>query len=322
MEKNKMPKHILITGGAGYIGTALTKRLLDEGFLITVFDNLQTGQRELIDQRAEFIKGDVCDSTHLDEVCVTNQFHTVIHLAALKSVGDGEKYPANFTRINVMGTLNILEVMKKNHSSRLVFSSSASVYQNNKTGIYDEECPLSAQSVYGATKLICEELIRQYERLKYINQAIIFRYFNLAGDTGIGFFDANAQNIFPMIVRAYLEQKPFSIFGIDYNTPDGTGIRDYIHLTDLIEAHVMSLQKNSSGIFNLGTQRGTSVKELIEIFNKHLTTPIDVNEVERRAGDVAKAVAISSKAQQEFGWFAKSSLEDMVLSTIETYNVQ
>ncbi|ERL99454.1 UDP-glucose-4-epimerase [Rhodobacteraceae bacterium HIMB11] len=316
-----MDKSFLVTGGAGYIGTALTKRLISEGAQVTIFDSLETGQRRLVDPRAHFFKGDVRNREDLEYICSSNNFDTVIHLAALKSVGEGEKAPANFINVNVSGTLNVLEVMRKKHISNLVFSSTAAVYEENLSGIYDEKCSLLPLSVYGSTKLMCEELIRQYQRLGHIGQSVIFRYFNLAGDSGLKFFDAYAQNIFPVIARTYLAGGDFSVFGDDYPTPDGTGIRDYIHLNDLIEAHVLSIKKNVSGIFNLGTQRGTSVKELIEKFNQHLEQPLKVHVVGRRPGDAAKAIADPSKAEHVFNWVAKAGIDEMIKSTIEAHNV-
>jgi UDP-glucose 4-epimerase len=218
--------------------------------------------------------------------------------------------------------INILEMMKKKQISSLVVSSTDAVYKENETGFYDEDSTLSSQSIYGSSKVICEELISQYERLGHINQAIIFRYFNLAGDTGLRFFDLHAQNVFPMIARAYLENRVFSIFGDNFDTPDGTEIRDYIHLSDLVEAHVLSLRGNIKGFFNLGTQQGTSVKKLTEIFNSYLERPLKLKFADRSAGDVAKAIANSKKAEIKFGWVANASLEDMVRSTIETFNVR
>lgn len=263
--------------------------------------------------------GDVCDSEVLDKVFASKTFDIVIHLAGLKSVGKSEKSPADFIRVNVMGTVNILEMMKKKQVLILVFSSTTAVYKETEAGIYNEDCTLNPQSIYGSSKVICEELIRQYERLGHINQAIISRHFNLAGDIGLRFFDFHAQNVFPMIARAYPEKKDFSIFGDDFDAPDGTGVRDYIHLSDLVEAHVLSLRGNIKGVFNLGTQLGTSVKELTDMF---LESPMTVKLAERRASDAAKAIANSKKAKIEFGWVARASLEDMVQSTIETYNAR
>lgn len=202
--------------------------------------------------------GDVCDSEVLDKVFASKTFDTVIHLAGLKSVGESEKSPADFIRVNVMGTVNILEMMKKKQVLILVFSSTTAVYKETEAGIYNEDCTLNPQSIYGSSKVICEELIRQYERLGHINQAIISRHFNLAGDIGLRFF-------------------------------------------------------------NLGTQLGTSVKELTDMF---LESPMTVKLAERRASDAAKAIANSKKAKIEFGWVARASLEDMVQSTIETYNAR
>ena len=266
--------------------------------------------------------GDVLNFEDLECVCAANNIDTVIHLAALKSVGDSETAPRKFMNVNVSGTLNVLEMMKENKIDSLVFSSTAAVYRENSTGVYDEDCALSPLSIYGSTKLICEELIRQYQRLGHIRQGIIFRYFNLAGDSGLKFFDFHAQNVFPMIARARLDNHAFSIFGNDFPTPDGTGIRDYIHLNDLVEAHILGMNQNVSGVFNLGTQDGTSVMDLVERFNNQLTAPLKVQVVARRPGDVAKAIANPSKAKRAFNWVAKSSIDEMVKSTIKAYHVK
>lgn len=317
-----MNKSFLITGGAGYVGTALTKRLLDEGNKVTIFDNLVTGQRDLVDPRANFFKGDVRNPANLEYICSDNDFDMVVHLAALKAVGEGEKEPAAFMTVNVSGTLNVLETMRKKQICNLVFSSTAAVYEENVTGIYDEDCALSPLSIYGSSKLMCEELIRQYQRLGHISQSIIFRYFNLAGDSGLKFFDPYAQNIFPMILRAYRTGEQFTVFGDDYPTPDGTGIRDYIHVNDLIEAHVLGIKNNVSGVFNLGTKRGTSVKQIIKKFNQHLTEPLQVRVAGRRPGDAATAIANSSKAEHAFNWVAKCSIDEMIKSTLRVDNVE
>lgn len=316
-----MHKKILVIGGAGYIGTALSTRLLTEGARITVFDNLSTGQIDLIDRRAEFVRGDIRNASEVEHVCLARDFDMVIHLAALKSVNTGQLEPANFVKSNVTGTLNTLEAMRKASIPNIIFSSTAAVYQKNSTGIYDESSKTAPWSMYGSTKLMSEELIRQYRCLGHLKKSIIFRYFNLAGDSGLKYRDSFAENIFPMVIKAYQEEKPFLIFGDDYSTPDGTGVRDYIHIDDLIDAHILAIAKHKSGIFNLGTKTGTSVREIVHAFNKFLVRPLKINVADRRSGDVDIAISNPEKAKRELNWTANRTIEDMVKSTLHAYDV-
>jgi len=316
-----MNKSILITGGAGYIGTACTKILLDKGYEVVVYDNLSNGREEKVDGRAQLYEGDILDTDSLSRVFNKHDFDHVIHLAALKSVGDGEDEPEKYYENNVVGTLNILKQMRTHKTPSVFFSSTAVVYKPQKEGVYSETDPIGPTSIYGSTKVLCEEMINQYERLGFIKNAIIFRYFNLAGDIGINYIDPNPKNVFPLIAKSAQEENDFHVFGDTYKTRDGTGIRDYIHLQDLIDAHTLALDKNISGTFNLGTNHGSTVLELIEQFSKTLNKTVPYRIVECRGGDEAVLLADAKKANTVLGWSPKKTLQDMVLSTLNTYNL-
>ncbi len=314
--------NILITGGAGYIGTALTQSLLQRGYTVTVYDSLSTGQIELVDSRATVVEGDIMDSPSLTTALSAQQYDVVIHLAALKSVGDGEENPAEYYRINVQGTVNVLEAMRKNNIPVIMFSSTAAVYKETGKKIYSETDTTDPQSVYGSTKLMCEQLIQQYVRMGYVSNHTIFRYFNLAGDVGLGFYDTQAQNVFPRLARAYSEGVTFRVFGDDYDTSDGTGVRDYIHIDDLMTAHHCALRYNFSGICNLGTAQGTSVGQLIKAFEDCTGQPLPRTVAPRRIGDPATILASCAKANQELHWKPVKTLEDMVSSTVNVYGAK
>ncbi|MFW0871379.1 MAG: UDP-glucose 4-epimerase GalE [Patescibacteria group bacterium] len=310
---------ILITGGAGYIGTALAHNFLSQGYQVSIFDNFSTGQREKIPQGAQVIVGDVTKRAEISEAMKQSAPTQVIHLAALKMVGESEEDPGKYYRVNVLGTLNVLEAMKEQKISSIIFSSTAAVYQPTSQGVYQETNALEANSVYGSTKIICEELIKQYARLGYIQSYTIFRYFNVAGDVGISYLDTQAQNVFPLLAQAITRGSEFAIFGDDYNTQDGTAVRDYIHLADLVSAHKSVLGLSHQEVFNLGTNIGTSVRMLVDAFEKVAGKPL-VQKIEvRRPGDAECAIALCDKAYSYLSWKPQKTLEDMISSTLEVY---
>lgn len=314
-----MTKNILITGGAGYIGTACTNAFISAGHNVIVYDSLVSGQKEKVNDKATFIQGDILDDESLDEVFSLHSVDVVVHLAALKSVADGQTNPEEYYRVNVMGTLHLLEAMRKAQVKNIVFSSTAAVYQPNETGIYKEDDSIQASSVYGSTKVMCEELFRTYQSLGYLSQVTIFRYFNLAGDSGALFLDSNAQNVFPLLAQAIQKEKEFKIFGNNYETRDGTCIRDYIHIDDLVDAHIKAIAVNSSGTFNLGTEIGVTVQELVDAFEKISGKPLLTIEAERRDGDLPQAIADASQAKQQLDWHPSKTLEEMISSTLSLY---
>ncbi len=313
-------KNILITGGAGYIGTAIATRLTEAGYSVTVFDDCSTGQPALLPKSVSLVCGDVTDLNALVTLVRSHQFDAVIHCAAKKAVGESEIDPALYFHTNVAGSLNVLRAMELGNIPHLVFSSTAAVYDPRAAhSLLTEDAPIAPSNVYGRTKRMVEEMIETYARLGKISSYTIFRYFNVAGDAGLYYREEMAQNIFPLIARVARDGKTFSIFGKDYETRDGTGVRDYIHLSDLIDAHERALTASASGIFNLGTSTGYSVEELVTAFNALLPVPVPVEIAPRRPGDPASLVADATKARDILGWEPRYTIEDMIKSTIATY---
>ena len=312
-------KNILVIGGAGYIGTACVKSLCDNNYTVTVFDNLSHGQRGKVDSRAKFVHGDILNEEDLNRCCSGHHYDAVIHLAALKSVEDSEKNPSKYFKHNVAGLINVLTAMETYEIPKIVFSSTASVYKPNESGVYTENSEIGAVNVYGDTKIIAEKIIQDFARAGKIKSYGILRYFNVAGDFGLDFKEEDAKNIFPILAETLNDGSIFNIFSDDYDTLDGTCVRDYIHIADIVDAHMKALEYNKSGLWNLGTKVGTTVHELLEAFEKISKKKIKWSIVSRRAGDPAKVVADASKAEKELAWQARYSLDDMVESTLKVY---
>ena len=318
-----MQKTILVTGGAGYIGSACVRALVADGHKVIVFDNLTTGKSDKVDPSAELVVGDITDLPALQALCELHTFTAVMHFAAKKSVSESQIDPVLYFRNNVLGTLNILTCMEQYHIPQIVFSSTAAVYADKGSigGCVTEDSPVDPSSVYGQSKLMSETLIKEFYNTKKISQYEILRYFNVAGDSGLGFREDAAQNVFPLIARALESDGVFTIFGTDYNTKDGTGVRDYIHLTDLVDAHLKALESTTTGIFNLGTKTGYTVRELVTTFEGKANKTVRVEEAERRAGDIASIVADATKANTVLGWKPTHTLEEMVESTVSVYGL-
>lgn len=313
-------KKILVTGGAGYIGSACVKALLDEGNEVVVFDNFSTGQRDKIDERAEIYTGDLNNLSDLNSVCQKYKFDAVMHFAAKKAVGESEEDPSLYFANNVVGSFNLLKTMEEFSIPQIVFSSTSAVYAPAISNIpVTENHNLSPISVYGTTKLMVEDMIKVYVRTGKIRRFSILRYFNVAGDTGLNYLDEKAQNVFPIIANKLRGDEAFEIFGTDYETRDGTCIRDYIHLQDLIDGHMKALESEKKGIYNLGTSTGYSVRELVDIFNQVSGKEIRVKESPRRQGDLPVMMADVALAKTELNWQAKYTLKDMVEDTLRVY---
>ncbi|MEZ4195090.1 MAG: UDP-glucose 4-epimerase GalE [Candidatus Paceibacterota bacterium] len=264
-----MPKTILVTGGAGYIGSACVDLLHQTGHKLVVLDNLSSGQPDKLPKEVDFISGDITNILEIKSVCQKYQFDTVIHCAAKKAVGESELDPSLYFYNNVVGSLNVLATMEEFQIPQIIFSSTAAVYEPSPEGLpVEEDATLNPVNVYGRTKLMVEAMIKDYARLGKIKSYTIFRYFNVAGDAGLNYQERNAQNVFPLLARAVTTEGEFLIFGTDFDTPDGTGVSDYMHLLDLVEAHSLALEKEINGVFNLGTGKGYSVRELVEAFSK------------------------------------------------------
>lgn len=313
-------KKILVTGGAGYIGSACVKALLDEGNEVVVFDNFSTGQRDKIDERAEIYTGDLNNLSDLKSVCQKYKFDAVMHFAAKKAVGESEANPSLYFANNVVGSFNLLKMMEEFSISQIVFSSTAAVYAPITEPVkLTEDSPASPISVYGTTKLMVEDMIKTYARTGKIKTFSILRYFNVAGDGGVNFREKNPQNVFPIIAKKLASDDVFEIFGDDYDTKDGTCVRDYIHLNDLVLGHLSALNSSESGVYNLGTGAGYSVKDLVEAFNQVSDSIMKVKVSPRRLGDAPLVVADASLANSELNWHSKQTLEDMVKDTLRVY---
>lgn len=310
---------ILVTGGAGYIGSSVVKLLAEQKHDVVVVDNLSSGSKRLVDKRAMFYEADLLDKEALYGIFKKNQnIGVVIHLAALKSVEESMKNPAMYNQ-NIIGTINVLDIMSVFKIPKIIFSSTAAVYGKPLYSPVDEGHPTAPQNYYGFTKLQCEELIRWYGKI-YGMQYVILRYFNVAGDCGLNYVDKNARNVFSVLMQVLTEKrKIFEVLGNDYDTRDGTCIRDYIDINDLAEAHVKALEVKTSEIINLGTNKGTSVLELIEATEKVLCKKIPCKFAKKRVGDLAELFTNYDKAKEVLNWSPKQNLEQMIKSSYRAY---
>ena len=318
---------ILVIGGAGYIGSHVVKDLLANGHEVTVFDNLSSGHRCNLFPNAAMAEGDITDPDALRRV-MQKGFDGVVHLAAKKAVGESMENPQKYAVNNLSGTINILNAMADNNIKYLVFSSSAADYGIPQYLPIDERHPTEPINFYGFTKLDIEKLMNWYDRLKGIKY-IALRYFNAAGydESGdIRGLDTAPQNLLPIIMEAAIGKRDkLKIFGNDYDTPDGTCIRDYIHVSDLASAHTAALnylqEKKRSEILNLGTETGTSVLEMLKAAEKVIGRPIAFEFAPRRPGDPARLTASAQTAQQLLNWKpSHSDIDNIVRSTWAVYS--
>jgi len=256
-------KNILVTGGAGYIGSACVAALLKAGHAVTVFDDFSTGQRDKVPAGATIIKGDLTDAAAIDTALGGASFDAVLHFAAKKAVGESEANPSLYFSTNVVGSLHLLQAMERHRVPQLIFSSTAAVYQPPVSDEpVTETTPTKPMSVYGTTKLMVEEMIQSYARTGQLTQHTILRYFNVAGDAGLDYKEENAQNVFPLLATAAHTGSPFPIFGTDYDTRDGTCVRDYIHLSDLVDAPSVTASAQEA-IKDLNWQPHHTLEEMV-----------------------------------------------------------
>lgn len=315
-------KKILVIGGAGYIGSHVVKALLHENFAVTVYDNLSTGQVCNLFEKAEFVKGDILDSQHLEKT-MAQGFDAVIHLAAKKAVGESMENPQLYSQNNISGSINIFNAMLNTEIKNIVFSSTSAVYGMPKYLPLDENHPLNPMSFYGYTKMAIEQVMNWYSKIKDFNY-IALRYFNAVGyaaDGSIRSKEKNPQNLLPLIMETITGQREIlHVFGNDYDTPDGTCVRDYIHVEDLADAHVLAIKKllsnGDSQIINLGTEKGTSVLEIIKSVERVSGKKVNYDFAPRRAGDPANVIATSAKAAEVLGWHAKYTDIDEIVKTV------
>lgn len=324
VEKNKTErKKILVIGGAGYIGSHVVDALISAGHDVTVFDNLSLGFKENLNKKAKLVVGDILNQKDLDKV-FENKFDVVFHFAALKNVGESMIHVDRYASNNIIGTLNVLNTMQKFKVKNFVFSSSAAVYGTPKYYPVDEKHPVNPESFYGFTKLEIERFLEWYSCIAGINYAAL-RYFNAAGYTIGKCKERTPGNLLPIVMEvASGMRKEVQIFGNDYKTKDGTGVRDYIHVLDLADAHVRAMdyicKNNKNIIVNLSTEKGTSVLEIIKSAEKITGKKINYRIVPRRAGDTATVVASSKLANKLLGWKPKhSDMNTIIKSMWEVY---
>ncbi len=313
---------IAVIGGAGYIGSHTVRELLDAGHEVHVFDNLSSGLEQNLFPDAKFTRGDILNPAELDAFFESFKPEGLVHLAAFKAAGESMTNPEKYSVNNITGSVNILNAASTHHVKYIVFSSSAATYGAPKYMPVDEEHPTDPENYYGFTKLAIEKFLKWYDDLRGIKFAAL-RYFNAAGydvQGRITGLEKNPANLIPVVMEALTgKRKEVLVFGNDYDTADGTGVRDYIHVNDLARGHKMAfdyLQKNNKSlIVNLGTQTGASVLDIIHGAEKASGKKVPYRIVERRPGDPASLIANPSKAKEILGWEAKYSDLDTILST-------
>lgn len=319
--------NILVTGGAGYIGSHTTVELIKEGYEVIIVDNLCNSSSMVLDRieditgkRVKFYNIDTRDQVNFRKVFEENKIDAVIHFAALKAVGESVQKPLDYYNNNLVNTITVLELMREFNVDKFVFSSSATVYGNPKSCPIKEDFPLSTTNPYGNTKLMIEDILRDICKVNEGFNVAILRYFNPIGAHESGKIGEEPNgipnNLMPYITKVAIGQlKELSVFGDDYDTPDGTGVRDYIHVVDLARGHVKALEKlnQNPGLvtYNLGTGKGYSVLDLVKAFKKASGVDIPYKIVDRRAGDIAMCYADPTKAETELGWVAKYDVDKM-----------
>ena len=322
---------ILVTGGFGYIGSHTVVDLLNDGLEVVIVDNLVNSKRDVLEKIKKitgkcvtFYEYDLCDMEKLDSIFEKESISAVIHFAGLKAVGESVSIPLKYYQNNLTGTINLLLCMQKYNVKKIIFSSSATVYGNPKTLPIKEDFPLSTTNPYGTTKLMIETILKDLYQSDNSFDITILRYFNPIGAHKSGLLgeDPNGipNNLMPYIVKVATGKLPvLNIFGADYKTVDGTGVRDYIHVLDLSYGHMLALKNKKTGlkIYNLGTGKGTSVLELVTMFETVNKVKINKKIVGRREGDIDACYASCSLAERELGFKCRYTLEDMCL---DSYN--
>ncbi|MCH2058576.1 MAG: UDP-glucose 4-epimerase GalE [Thalassotalea sp.] len=322
---------LLLTGGMGYIGSHTVVQLLDLGQDVVILDNLSNASEKVLERIEEitgkqplFVKGDICNRDDLNRVFTEHQIDAVIHFAGLKAVGESNEIPLSYYHNNVSGSVTLFQAMADHNVKQLVFSSSATVYGEHNLSPLIETMPTSATNPYGKTKLMIENILFDLAKSDSEWSIINLRYFNPIGAHASGLIGENPNgipnNLLPYVAQVAVGRlELLSVFGDDYDTPDGTGVRDYIHVVDLANGHVKALEKLSalSGCYaiNLGTGNGTSVLEIVNTFSSVCGHEIPYQVVPRRAGDIATVFANAEKARSLLGWQAEYDLNTMIEDT-------
>ena len=315
---------VLVIGGAGYIGSHVVLELCELGYNVIVFDNLSTGTESNLDNRATFIKGDILNDRDL-EVLFNHKIDAIFHFAALKAAGESMNDPSSYSKINISGTINILNQMIKKNIKYFIFSSTAAVYGLPEYLPIDEKHSLKPINYYGFTKLEIEKILNWYSQLKGISFAAL-RYFNAAGydsQSRIKGLEKNPANLLPIIMEVAIGARTnVEIYGNDFNTTDGTGVRDYIHVSDLASAHIKSLnylfKEKKNLTINLSTGKGTSVMDVVKLAEKITCKSIPYKIIKRRDGDASEMVSSNSLANDLLDWNSKESNIENILDSMWT----
>ena len=318
---------LLITGGAGYIGSHVVLYALDKGYDVTVFDDLSTGRKKNINKNTQFIQGSTTSRSDLSKLFKKNKYDAVIHLAASKAAGESMSFPSKYAQNNIVGGLNLINACCEHNIKAFIFSSSAAVYGEPKHNPIDESHPLSPTNYYGFTKLLIENNLKWYSNLKGMRYASL-RYFNAAGydlKKRVPSLEIDSQNLIPLVMETTVGIRPnINIYGDDYDTIDGTGVRDYVHVIDLAKAHIDSIEYINSEdkdiTVNLGTGKGYSVLDIIKKVEKISKKNIEYCIVDRRSGDPDVLIAKADLAKNLIGWDGQySDLDTIIKSTWEMY---
>jgi UDP-glucose 4-epimerase len=312
----------LVTGGAGYIGAHVVKSLLENDFKVVIVDDLSTGLARKVPSNVVFEKIDIAETNKLAQIMKSNIVEGVIHLAAKKAVGESMINPSLYFKENIGGFISLLEAMSQADVKRIVYSSSAAVYGTPTENKVTEKSATNPESPYGETKLVGEWLLKADEKARQI-QWIALRYFNVVGAANPELGDTGVNNLVPMAFRALSNNQRPQVFGGDYATQDGSCIRDYIHVSDLADSHLIAAQKllneNYCGIINIGRGQGFSVKQVMDTISEVLGKNINYEVVDRRPGDPAQTIADVSKAKSDLNWEAKKDLKSMVSSAWQAW---
>ena len=312
----------LVTGGAGYIGAHVVKSLLENDFKVVIVDDLSTGLAQKVPPNVVFEKIDIAETNKLAQIMKSNKVEGVIHLAAKKAVGESMINPSLYFKENIGGFISLLEAMSQADVKRIVYSSSAAVYGTPTENKVTEKSATNPESPYGETKLVGEWLLKADEKARQI-QWIALRYFNVVGAANPELGDTGVNNLVPMAFRALSNNQRPQVFGGDYATQDGSCIRDYIHVSDLADSHLIAAQKllneHYCGIINIGRGQGFSVKQVMDTISEVLGKNINYEVVDRRPGDPAQTIADVSKAKSDLNWEAKNDLKSMVSSAWQAW---
>ena len=317
-----MIKNILITGGAGYIGSHISEVLIKKKKRIFIADNLSTGYRRLINKKAKFFKVDILKTKKIREIIEKNKIDSVIHLAANLIISEGEKFPKKYLKNNILGTKNLLKACENTGIKNLVFSSTAAVYKDGQHKVH-ENSVIKPKSVYGKTKIKAEKIIKQFCIRNKINYCIL-RYFNIAGSSSSGKIGLinKSDHLFKNFSREIIKKRPIlKIYGDNYDTKDGSCIRDFIHVSDIAEIHYKVLEKinklNNSKILNCGYNKGISVLEVAKAFKKQTSKKVEILVSKKRKGDLVKIIAANNKLKKFIKWKPKfNNLNTIVKSCI------